>query len=174
MNNAYIGKDIIKYDGSVTILYQGSDNKYHLTRRHNTGDIGLFTFLTYALQGDLVEKLRPKYLDAYFDADCKEPALLQPIVMSKIPNRYLNESTLCNEDSSNIIEYSFVLPASMIIDTENANYLKTLVLRNSLDPSEDISICAKLDIENKQISRAENSNILIYWRLKFSSSSDET
>lgn len=178
----------ISYQGKVTILYQDNRGKYRVLKKHNTAKDGLFTFITTAAQGIFKADMVPKYLTAVYAGNDEKrnymyeenDAFFQKVLVSKVPVRlYIdsaNQSSGINPEISNVVEYSFVIPSSYIINPTSEHLkgtnIKYFRLLNSLDRS-DLAICAEIDVSEENISSDQNANLLVYWRLIFNDSAND-
>ena len=154
--------DAVFYNGEVYIQYKYGEKTKQI-KKHNKGEIALFTAITQALgrRFDDAEKYMPKYLmgvDTTGDPelDCFfYNAAFQDIV-------YFNDNGVSSGSDNNIIRYVFVVPVSSLIPDQ---LITQLQLKN-----ENGGICATLDLEGTdRIDTDVAASLLIYWDLKFMS-----
>lgn len=180
--------------GLVQILYKDKYGKYRLKSQHNTGKMPLFTFITSALQGNPLYECAPNSLNAYYHYDTevretingveqksyktvRDKAFVMPLPIISAPIRMISDDTtgLIDSDRSDIIQYSFLLPTTNIIKKDDKSYVDELCLENARSvPSalyvgeEDLKTCASLMLGEGELNPEATSNILIYWKIKFS------
>ena len=155
----------------MLLFYKG---RYRHIRKKNKGELALFNFLTYALQGILYKDFIPKYLKgkgSASDNSTEYDAFIQklPALNSGIRYNSTDNITISNPLASDSIEYAFILPISNI--NTNVDEIKKLILCDSKDNE-----CATINLSGESAinkNAAGTSNILIYWRLTFASSGND-
>lgn len=165
MNTNIKTNDAIIYSGSVHIQYRYGKKTRHINR-HNKGELPLFTAIVFAL-GDRTEEAKsymPKYIMALDD---NRPPTDQNCLTSKLllqDRKYYNDGTLENGGGANTIRYTFVIPVANMYPNRDINKLQLINERDE--------VCAEIDLEEgREINTNIGANLLIYWDLTFTDSS---
>lgn len=159
MKKNVVTKDAILYNGNVHIQYK-YNNKMKTLNKHNQGFNPLFTAITLSLGGRTADakKYIPKYLMAT-NAD-GDDCLSMPTTV-KDTSYYLDSNAVGYADESNTIRYTFIIPASSLIEDMTITKLQ---LEN-----EEGTVCATIDLEEEEhIHTNLGASLLIYWDLDFS------
>lgn len=155
--------DSIGYKGDVKI--KTSDTRTGKTKTyktHNAGQIGLFTFITQALQGTLNVDTRPAKINLYgVNGQTETTLLAYPVVYTTTPEITLNGSSSSN--GTNEITYLFTVPGSTFI--QSGGTINRIKLFNNLNDA-NTSVCAIIDLTNG-INFTNTTNIIVEWKLKF-------
>ena len=167
---------VISYKGEVTIQYKDSNNKNVTIKKSNSGDLGLFSFLTRALQGltnnslSLLNQLKPSRINAF---NGESDVLYGTINYESTPvlYNYVNNEYEINPTNSNTVEYTFRIPYNYLIHNEGNEkiIINKLYLLNNIDDNDEnySNICASVELKENQIEITTKTNILIKWKLRF-------
>lgn len=161
LNITQVINPAVEYNGAVKIIYldKGKNSSLKVINKKNSGDVGLFTAITRALVGFNVKDFTPSYIMGYFDIAGQNAAFASPITFASTPILYNNDSIAVNANEANMLQYTFMVPATSL--TSRTQSISLLRLYNNKQ-----QVCASLVLED-DISTNISSNILIYWKLKF-------
>lgn len=161
MNKDNKNSSNIKYTGTVTVKYV-KNNKVKSVKRKNEGTINLFTFITHCIGGNYLATLRPTYIQGfYLEDDTEKEAFVNNNYITGNPI-YFNEESQ-NNTISDSVQLTFLIPYNSFITSEPITILK---LYNGKK-----EICAVVTLD-EGIEADSDSNVIIYWKLSFSSNEE--
>lgn len=152
----------IIYSGEVTIKSITKRGKVKNVKKHNAGKLALFTFLTKALKGEITPMYRPTSIMGF---DSKGDRLFTgTIPYEGLPQLYQGNSKATGSDAdvngSDAIQYTFMIPFGMILESEVAPVLHKLQFVNGFD-----DVCA--EVTGLKYPIEIGTNIVIYWKMSF-------
>lgn len=174
----------IKYDGYVTVKYRDrKTGKLKTIKKHNIGTIGLFTAIALVLSGQVTSasnNIPSSIMGFYKNGDNYENAFIQKISRSSGARiLYYDETNHTYKEGSfnrcDTVQYEFLIPATSL--SQKTSKISKLVLLNNAPLAKDsepytkdsANVCAILTLDDTSaIDTDVSSNILIYWKLRFS------
>lgn len=162
-------RTVIGYRGEVTIKQANTHNKKVRTyKTHNRGEMGLFSFLIHALQGENMQQYRPQYLMLY---DANDKALLtQRASVAFTPTAYKTENgaDVVSYDDCDSITLSFIIPSTQFKSSGNT-IIKAALFNNrgsSNALKDNPALCAAAELTSG-IPVSAGTSLMVYWKLKF-------
>ncbi len=163
----------IVYNGNVTIKLVKDGKTLKTVKKHNTGCIELFDFLSNCLMGNFVQSKTPKLLMGYHLAS-GEPTktnLGTNALSTLVP--YADIAKIYDGDNCKV-EYKFNIP-SLIVNTAvgSINVLALFNMSNASADSPVPSAFVKLDSSKVITPEMVSSgiNIIVIWDMQFSNPS---
>lgn len=160
---------VVGYRGEVTIKQSNTHNKKVRTyRAHNRGEVGLFSFLIHAIQGENMQQYRPRYLMLY---DASDKALLtQRASVAFTPTAYkkVNDKDEVSYDDCDSVTLSFIIPSTQF--KGSGDTVMKAALFNNRDSSSALennpALCAAAELTSG-IPVSAGTSLMVYWKLKF-------
>lgn len=172
----------VNYNGEVIITYTDANNKPTTIRKHNAGEIGLFTCIAKAIASQNITQWLPCRIKGFLKQGTQEtPKFISSVyTQTNATLYYFDENTEILEEvkssgAANLVELKFRVPYNYLKEDSdgvvNINHLK---LYNSKPDGEEGSICAEVNLGNgnEVIRLISQNNLNILWRLYFSQGDD--
>ena len=170
-NNKTIRNQSVGYKGTVKVKYTDKNGKSCSITKSNSGELGLFEFLIYALQSNNETDIRrPKYIQLYHIDDNETPIKL---LTQKVPFRGTPVITNGDIYSEPTLTFQFQIPSYLFDPSINSD-INELRIYNDFPEGDNRSLCAT--ITNLTITNPLNTtatNIIIYWTLRFTNLPEE-
>lgn len=168
----------INYKGEVIITYTDVNNKPTTIRKHNAGEIGLFTCIARAIASENITSWLPCRIKGFWKQDtAANPKFISSVyTQTNATLRFFDgeriQEELPADGTANLVELKFRVPYNYLKEDNGVVSINHLKLYNSRPDTEPGSICAEVNLDKNPIQLISQNNLNILWRLYFSEGDD--
>ena len=168
----------INYKGEVIITYTDVNNKPTTIRKHNAGEIGLFTCIARAIASENITSWLPCRIKGFWKQDdVPTPKFISSVyTQTNATLRFFDGESIQKElpadGTANLVELKFRVPYNYLKEDNGVVSINHLKLYNSLPDGEPGSVCAEVNLGDDSIRLISQNNLNILWRLYFDQGDD--